>query len=277
MKRLRRLLAFLYRAALRPVGRVGRDLVGLVPALIAGAGVFLIVAGLFYYLQPASTNAAASPTPSPTAFSMASFPAGYTMAPATSSNGGTAAIATRVRIRSIVPPIDLPIVAPPANEEFVLCNVAEYMTMDPANPMAYPGLSRATFLYAHARASMFLPLLTAVRNDAIASLMGLWVEVYTSDDVVHVYQISEVIPHITDSSMIDRAAAAKKDELWLQTSEGGYGTPGRLYLVAQPIGTLAANHADAHPVANPVICPGKSTPVCQSPNGGGCRTPDPGA
>ncbi|HEX7491003.1 MAG TPA: hypothetical protein VF337_04810 [Candidatus Limnocylindrales bacterium] len=271
MQRVRSLLGTLHRAALRPLGRIGGDLLGLVPALIAGAGVFLIVAGLFYYLQPVSAAPGASPSASPTAMTLATFPGRVSLAPDASSSSGPAAIATRIRIRAIVPPIDLAVVAPPPNEEFVLCNVAEYMTIDPTKPLAYPGMERATFLYAHARANMFLPLLDAVRSDKVASLMGLWVEVYTADNQDHVYQITEVIPHISDSSMIDRASSATSDQLWLQTSEGAYGTPGRMYVVAQPIGVLAASPADSHPAANGIVCPGNSTPVCKSKDGGGCR------
>lgn len=239
------------------------------PALIAGAGVFLVVAGLFYYLQPAPANSNASPSPSPMAFAISTFPGHVSIAPSVSGSGSPAAIATRIRIRAIVPPIDLPVVTPPPNEEFVLCNVAEYMTIDPTKPLAYPGLPRATFLYAHARTSMFLPLLDAVRKNNIASLMGLWVEVYTADNQDHVYQVTEVNPHISDSSLIDRASAATTDQLWLQTSEGAYGTPGRMYVVAQPIGVLAASPADAHPTGTGNVCP--DAPICKHVGDGACR------
>jgi hypothetical protein len=268
MRRLRSLLGILYRAALRPLGRLGGDLLGLIPALIAGAGVFLVVAGLFYYLQPASAAPDASPSPSPTTIALATFPGRVSLAPS-ASGSGVAAIATRVRIRAIVPPIDLPVVTPPPNEEFVLCNAAEYMVIDPAKPLAYPGLPRATFLYAHARAGMFFPLLQAVRKNNIPSLMGLWIEVYTADNQDHVYQITQVIPHITDSSMIDQASSATTDQLWLQTSEGAYGTPGRMYVVAQPIGVLAATQADAHPTGTGNICP--DAPICKHAGDGACR------
>jgi hypothetical protein len=269
MRRLRSLSGILHHAALRPLGRLGGDLLGLVPALIAGAGVFLVVAGLFYYLQPASANSNASPSPSPTALAISTFPGRISLAPSAGGSGGPAAIATRIRIRSIVPPIDLPVVTPPPNEEFVLCNAAEYMVIDPTKPLAYPGLARATFLYAHARATMFLPLLDAVRKNNIASLMGLWVEVYTADNQDHVYQVTEVIPHITDSSQIDRASGAKADQLWLQTSEGAFGTPGRMYVVAQPIGVLAASPADAHPTGTGNVCP--DAPICKHVGDGACR------
>jgi hypothetical protein len=269
MQRLRSLIGFLHRAALRPLGRIGGDLLGLVPALIAGAGVFLIVAGLFYYLQPASAAPNASPSASRTAMAMATFPGRVSFAPDASGSGGPAAIATRVRIRAIVPPIDLPVVTPPPNEEFVLCNAAEYMAIDPAKPLAYPGLPRATFLYAHARTGMFFPLLDAVRKNNVASLVGLWIEVYTADNQDHVYQITEVIPHISDSSMIDRASSATSDQVWLQTSEGAFGTPGRMYVVAQPIGVLAASPADAHPTGTGSVCP--DAPICKHAGDGACR------
>jgi hypothetical protein len=274
MRRVRSLLLRLYGSAVRPLGRIGGDLLGLVPALIAGAGVFLVVAGLFYYLQPADASAGNSPSPSPIPLSVASFPAGLSLAPSTGPSAGgssalTGAVATRIRIRAIVPPIDLPIVHPPANEEFVLCNTAEYMVIDPAKPMAFPGLPRATFLYAHARAGMFLPLLTAERNNTMASLIGLWVEIYTDDNQDHVYQITEVIPHVNDSSEIDRASAATSDQLWLQTSEGPMGTTGRMYVVAQPIGVLAASQADAHPAGQGNVCP--DAPICKHVGDGACR------
>ena len=247
------------------------DLVGILPALLAGAGVFLVVAGLFYYLQPASADsAAASPTPT---LSVApySLPPRLSAAPSTSA-GATAAIATRIRIPALA--IDLPIVAAPANEEFPLCNVAEYAVLD--KPMAYPGLPQATYIYAHARglpkysANMFLPLLTQSKINSGAAMIGMWVEVYTADNQRHVYQMSQVIRHVPDSSSaFDGAIAAKTDQLWLQTSEGTIHDPLKMQVVAQPVGVLAASSADAHPTGQGNIC--SDAPKCKSPNGGGCR------
>jgi hypothetical protein len=43
--------------------------------------------------------------------------------------------------------------------------------------------------------------------------------------------------------------------MWLQTSEGPKGTPGKTQLKAIPIGLpLPADHAAANPVAKPVNC-----------------------
>src|ERR1035437_8127253 len=48
------------RPIIRPIARLSGDLLGLVPALLAGAGVFLLVAGLFYYLQPVAAESSAT-------------------------------------------------------------------------------------------------------------------------------------------------------------------------------------------------------------------------
>jgi len=265
MRHVRPILGALYRSVFRPIARVAGDLLGLVPALVAGAGVFLVVAGLFYYLQPAAAEPTHTPTPAP-AQSVApySLPPRASVAPS-GSPIVAAAIATRVTIPALS--IDLPIVVNP-NEEFPLCNAAEYMILD--KPLAYPGLPQATYLYAHARTNMFLPLLTQSKTKNGAAMIGMWVEVYTDDDQRHVYQISEVVRHVPDDfSAFDRALAARTDQLWLQTSEGPIGYPYKLQVVAEPVGVLAASAADAHPTAKGNVCP--DAPRCKTANGGGCR------
>ena len=84
------------------------------------------------------------------------------------------------------------------------------------------------------------------------TMKGMLVEVYTSDDLVFSYQVTEVRLHqlnLTD------AVNATSEEMWLQTSEGPKGTPGKTQLKAIPIGLpLPADHAAANPVAKPVNC-----------------------
>ena len=241
---------------------MGRDLLGLVPALIAGAGVFLVVAGLFYYLQPVAAGSNATPTAPPASVAPYSLPPRASIAP---SGSGTvaAAVATRVTIPAIG--IDLPVVGPPQNEQFPLCNAAEYLVLDRA--LAYPGLPQATYLYAHARTGMFGPLYFADKADNLGSLIGLWVQVYTADNQDHVYQITETVPGVLGSSALDRAATAKTDQLWLQTSEGPSESSSKLQIVAEPIGVVAASAADAHPAGKGNVCPDSP---CRG-SGGGCR------
>jgi sortase (surface protein transpeptidase) len=177
-----------------------------------------------------------------------------------------AAIATRIEVPALG--IDLPVVTSPPNEQFPLCDAAEYLVLD--KPLAYPGLPQATYIYAHARKNMFLPLLDTSKVNDGAAMIGMWVEVYTDDDQRHVYQISEVVRHVPDDfSAFDRALAARTDQLWLQTSEGPIGYPYKLQVVAEPVGVLAASAADAHPTAKGNVCP--DAPRCKTANGGGCR------
>jgi hypothetical protein len=254
------------RPIIRPIARLSGDLLGLVPALLAGAGVFLIVAGLFYYLQPVAAEPYTSSSASP------SGPIAVYSLPPLKSPGpsGSAmiqeAIATRIEVPALG--IDLPIVTSPPNEQFPLCNVAEYLSLDKV--FAYPGLPRATYLYAHAQKGMFLPLLTASKTNGGAAMIGMWAEVYTDDDQRHIYEISQVIRGVPASaSALDRPLSATTDQLWLQTSEGPLESSTKLQVVAQPIGILAASQADAHPPGKGNVCP--TAPKCKTAGASGCR------
>jgi hypothetical protein len=117
-----------------------------------------------------------------------------------------------------------------------------------------PGEDGATYLYAHAREGMFLPIYErAIQrlHGGPKSMLGLSVEVFTSDNLLYLYTIEEVRVHQT--SLRD-AARAKTDELWLQTSEGPKGTRGKTQVRALPVGVDSAADQDAHPAAKPVTC-----------------------
>lgn len=151
-------------------------------------------------------------------------------------------LATRIALPSLK--IDLPVVKPPSG--YPLCKVAMY----------YPTLSQpreagVSFLYAHARVGMFLPLLLRSRINNGASLLGMKVLVWTSNDLLSTYQIVRVRRHVTT---LAGAFNATTEQLWIQTSEGPRGTPGKLILVAKRIGTQAATHAAAHPAPHPLVC-----------------------
>jgi sortase (surface protein transpeptidase) len=267
MQRFRTFSGRLYRAAIRPLARLVAEILGLVPALLAGAGVFLIVAGLFTYLQPVSATALPSPSTGPgSSIDLYTVPPLASPGPS-SSQSLTESVATRVQIPALN--IDLPIIPSPPNEEFPLCNTAEFLNLN--KPLGYPGLPQATYLFAHARTNMFLPLLTTSKVNNGASMIGMWVEVYTDNDERHVYEITEVIRHVPDdASSLNRAIAATTDQLWLQTSEGPYSTSTKLQVVAEPVGVLAATAADAHPTAKGSICP--DAPRCKVAGDSGCRS-----
>lgn len=151
-------------------------------------------------------------------------------------------VATRIAIPGLK--IDLPVVKPPSG--FPFCNVAMY----------YPTLSQpreggVSFLYAHARVGMFLPLLERSRINNGASLLGATILVWTSNDLVSTYKIVKVRRHVTT---MDGAFSATTEQLWVQTSEGPRSTRGKLIVVAKRIGTKPATHSAAHPTPHPLVC-----------------------
>jgi mevalonate pyrophosphate decarboxylase len=102
-----------------------------------------------------------------------------------------------------------------------------------------------------------------------AAMIGMWVEVYTNDDQRHIYQISQVLRHVSGSAALSTADAATTDQLWLQTSEGPFESSTKLQVVAQPVGVIAASQADAHPTGKGNVCP--DAPRCKAPGNTGCR------
>ncbi len=152
---------------------------------------------------------------------------------------------TRVRVAALE--IDLPVITPPRDpNHYPFCDVAEFVDL-----MSRPGRAGTTYLYAHARPGMFLPILDASRVDDGRSMVGLAVEVYTSDDQLFTYEVTEVRRHVTS---IDFAYRATVEQLILQTSEGPHGTLGKTMLIAAPRSQGPAAHADAHPAGHPVDC-----------------------
>jgi hypothetical protein len=98
---------------------------------------------------------------------------------------------------------------------------------------------------------MFLPILVASKVNNGASMIGVIVDVYTSDDRVYRYRVREVRRH---QRALSDAMAATTQELWLQTSEGPSGAYAKVQLVAVPQGNGPARSADAHPTPRPLKC-----------------------
>jgi hypothetical protein len=221
-----------------------------VPALLTALGVTLLAAGLLSYTMPVTAEAIPTATPSRTGTAIATpapritIPPLASVGPSTSPSAPADRVATRVRVAALK--IDLPVVKPGDSNDYPLCDVAMWI-----GALGQPGQGRATYLYAHAREGMFLPLLEASRTKKGKKMLGMVVEVWTSDDQRFLYEIVEVRPHQLN---LDDALAATQEQLWLQTSEGPKGTPGKLQVIARPISQEAADHAAAHPKPKPVKC-----------------------
>jgi hypothetical protein len=245
---------------MRSIGAVVRQRV--LPAILTAAGVTIIAAGLLQYGTPASAepgpsgptgSAAPSPSDDPIGYVPPSLPPiGASPSARSTPSTDPHRIASRVVISSLG--IDLPVIAQP-NPSYPSCNVAMYYE-DPR--LGQPGSGRSIYLYAHARTGMFYPLYeraTLGRHGGQRSLLGLRVDVYTTDDQVYHYQITEVRPRVkADNHFLDGALAVKSETLWLQTSTGPGGQYPKLQVVAEPVFVEGATHAQAHPKAHPVNC-----------------------
>jgi len=150
-------------------------------------------------------------------------------------------VATRVEIPRYG--IDLPIVHQPAGL-YPYCNVALY-----ASALSQPGEAGPTFIYAHARTGMFLPLLTASQTNA-AGMVGMTVRVWTSDSRLYAYRITRVLRHQYSTPAYDQ----RVETLWLQTSEGPRGTRNKLFLVGTRVSVAESTYAAAHPTPRLVVC-----------------------
>ena len=230
----------------------------LLPAVLTAAGVMLIGAGVLTFTSNAAAAdppTSAEPTtvavqPSET-FAVPSFPPigetpSFSIQPTSSANPDR--VATRVVVEQLG--IDLPIIKPHGNSTtYPQCNVALYI-----QELSQPGNGHATYLYAHARDGMFGPIYERAilrEHGGPKSLISMLVQVYTSDDLVFEYEVTEVRLHQLN---LDDALQATSEQLWLQTSEGPKGTPGKTQLLAKPLITLPAGHAAAHPKAHAVTC-----------------------
>ncbi len=219
----------------------------LVPALLTAAGLALLASGLMSY-----TSAVQSP-PSPRP--LASYEPLPTLGGGLTLPGGSGAlvspsfppdrVATRIVIRRLN--IDLPVMLQTDNYGiYPLCDVALYQPL-----LGQPGQGRATYIYAHARDGMFRPLLLASEVNNGRRMIGMTVEVYTSDDWLFLYTISEVRRHTLD---LNDAVSTRTERLWMQTSEGPNGTVPKLQVVADFLSAEKTKPKEAHPEAHPRIC-----------------------
>ena len=221
--------------------------------MLTALGVTFLAAGLLSYTSPVTAETGSVETPAPAMSDDPATPAPLITLPPLGSAVPTAVpsipadrVATRVRVAAL--DIDLPVIKPPKGNVYPLCNVAMWFD---APQLGQPGEGRATYLYAHARTGMFLPLLERSKIKNGKSMLGMIVEVWTSDDQKFLYEITQVKRH---QRTLDAAFNAKGEELWLQTSEGPKGTIGKLQVRAKPLSQESADPAEAHPKPHPVNC-----------------------
>jgi hypothetical protein len=144
--------------------------------------------------------------------------------------------------------IDLAIVK--GNTGFPYCNVALYEGV-----LSQPGRPGTTYIYAHARAETFLRMLTLSEVNDGASMVGMLVEVFTTDARLYLYEIDAVRRHVTTNGFIALPAdLGTVQDLILQTSEGDRNTEPKLQLHAVYLYSQEVEPAEANPVPHPVIC-----------------------
>jgi hypothetical protein len=188
---------------------------------------------------------APTPTPSPTpaATPSPSPPPTASPAPAASPPSGRP---TRIAIPAL--DIDLPVVNPPRNSTWPLCDVVEYFTPP---TFQHPGAGGVTYIYGHAQAGMFLPILTWSARDP-DRMIGRTVHVWTAKSHVYTYRIERVRRR---QKSLDWAFKLPPNSLVLQTSEDQFRTGTKVMLVARQLtGPRATSYAAAHPKPKPRVC-----------------------
>ncbi len=149
--------------------------------------------------------------------------------------------ATRVSIPAYS--INLPVVRAPSGYPY--CNVAMYM-----GTLSQPTEPGVTFIMAHARTGMFLPLLKQWQLNKGVNMIGKKVYVYTSNSKVSTYQIFAV----KGMTSVQSAVTTTAEELWLQTSTGPHGTALKLVVKARRLSTVSTTYAASHPKPHIVHC-----------------------
>jgi len=231
----------------------------IVPACLTALGVALLAGGLLSYTNPVTadplpTDDPDPATPVPTAIAAVPTPSPLISLPPIGSSPPESAapsipadrVPTRVRIAALK--IDLPVVQAPSGYPY--CNVAMWYA-DPR--LGQPGEGKATYIFADARTGMFLPMLNQSKKQNGKAMIGMVVEVWTSDDQRFLYVITDVRRHVPSTSAFTAPFAAKSEQLWLQTSEG-VGPMPKLQLVAEPLSQEPAPAAEANPTPHVVNC-----------------------
>jgi len=241
----------------------------ILPALLTALGVVLITAGLLTYPAPTTAGTVVVPTPDvvelPSQAVLESPSQSPSPSPSVSIEPGVSPAATpaptkkpsgrETATRVVVPAmgIDLPVIA--GNDGYPYCNVAMYLTTAKSaknDVFGQPGEGRATYIYSHARDGMFGPIWeNAIRDRTPNKMLGMVIQVYTSWNRVYLYEVRAVRRHVTS---LDNALSRGKEEVWLQTSEGPKGTPGKTQVIGRFLSVEDSTKKESRPKAKPVSC-----------------------
>lgn len=224
----------------------GNALVRLGPALTTALGIALVVGGLLTYDAAAGSLILPTPAPTPTAVVETSPTPLPTVGLRTP---GPTAPPTGTASRIVIPAmrIDLPVIE--GNEGFPYCDVAMYEVS-----LGQPGRPGTTYIYAHARVETFLRLLTLSEVRDGAPMIGMLVEVYTTQGRLSLYEIDAVKRHVVRNGFVAHPAIeGQPQDLILQTSESFFGAA-KLQVHARYLYSQDVDPAEANPPAHPVIC-----------------------
>ena len=243
----------------------------ILPALLTALGVVLITAGLLTYPGPTTAGTVVVPTPdvvelpSEAVLESPSLSPSPLPSPSVSLEPGVSPAATpaptkkpsgrEMATRVVVPAmgIDLPVIK--GNNGYPYCNVAMYLSTSKKadkDVFGQPGEGRATYLYSHARDGMFGPIYNnAIRDRTPNKMLGMVIQVYTNWNRLHLYEVRSVRLHITD---LENAMTRPKEEIWLQTSEGPKGTPGKTQVIGRFLSVEDSTKKESQPKPKPVRC-----------------------
>jgi hypothetical protein len=238
-----------------------------VPALLTALGVVLITAGLLTYPDPTTAGTAVVPTPEiidePSA-SVATEPPESpspsasldpSVSPAASPEPTPKHSGREIATRVVVPALDIDLPVIRGNDGYPYCNVAMYLSSSKKadkDVFGQPGEGRATYIYSHARDGMFGPIYNnAIRDRTPNKMLGMVIQVYTSWNRLYLYEVRSVRLHITK---LDNAMSRAKEEIWLQTSEGPKGTPGKTQVIGRFLSVEDSTKKESQPKPKPVRC-----------------------
>ena len=118
-----------------------------------------------------------------------------------------------------------------------------------------PGEGRATYLYAHARDGMFGPIYEhAIVNHTAKQMLGMIVQVYSSDNKLYLYEIKEYRLHVVGAPALDDAINATERAGLAPDLRGAQGHAGQDAGDREVRLGLESRPPDAHPKARPVAC-----------------------